>query len=440
MKTESTLKRIFLFATLLLLWFNRSNAQSWAYVDGTCCLDGGGSSEIVFKSDGTPVVASFTYQSIKVRQYDGTAWQTLTAPTVSGIVGWFDLEIHNDELYMAIVNNGMKVYKYDGTAWAQLGTTLSGSFGPTSFDFAIDNAGTAYVVNGGERKVHKYDGTTWSVIYTFPMTSGSTVFGYNFVSDNSMFFDASNHLHYVVNANDRQYMMKFDGTNETLVGDTIHQHEAFSPFGVQVYQNNGEVYAAFNRILSTPFIKKLNGNTWQLYGDTTGMPKLSNNSLLTFNSTGSLYYTATGNIGRVVYEYSSSSAPFTALDSVSHTGFCQLTDIAVNPVTGKLYAAFNDVNDKFGVMIYNGSSIGIGDIPTGTTLSVYPNPSTDVITVNTPANSMEGSTVEIFDITGKKVGEEKLSSSQFSISHLPNGLYVGKITGTTTHIVKFSKQ
>jgi hypothetical protein len=440
MKTEFTLKRTFLFATLLLLFFNSSNAQSWAYVDGTCCLDGGGSSEIIFKSDGTPVVASFTYQSIKVRQYDGTAWVTLTAPAVSGIVGWFDLEIHNDELYMAVINNGMKVYKYDGTAWVQLGATLSGSFGPTSFDFAIDNAGTAYVVNGGERKIHKYDGTAWAVIYTFPATSGSTIFGYNFVSDNTMFFDANNHMHYVVNSNDRQFMKKFDGTTETLVGDTIHQHEAFSPYGVQVYQNNGEIYAAFNRIFSTPFIKKLNGSTWQVYGDTTGMANLLNNSLLAFNSSGSLYYTATGNIGRVVYEYSSSSSPFTALDSISHNGFCQLTDIEVNPVTGKLYAAFNELNDKFGVMIYNGSSIGIEDMSTETALSVYPNPSTDVITINSPAFNSTGSTIEIFDLAGKKVSEQKLSSPQVSISHLPNGLYIGKITGNSNHIVKFSKQ
>jgi hypothetical protein len=58
---------------------------------------------------------------------------------------------------------------------------------------------------------------------------------------------------------------------------------------------------------------------------------------------------------------------------------------------------------------------------------VYPNPATDIIVFDL-TNISESAKVEVFDIQGKKVLEQKLSENkQISISNLPKGLYLFRL-------------
>jgi photosystem II stability/assembly factor-like uncharacterized protein len=62
------------------------------------------------------------------------------------------------------------------------------------------------------------------------------------------------------------------------------------------------------------------------------------------------------------------------------------------------------------------------------TFSVYPNPSKDFVTFDLPYNS-KSATVELYDIQGKKVIQQKLTETkQIAVGHLPKGLYLYRLT------------
>ena len=63
-------------------------------------------------------------------------------------------------------------------------------------------------------------------------------------------------------------------------------------------------------------------------------------------------------------------------------------------------------------------------------IGVYPNPATEFIAFDL-TNISETAIVELFDIQGKKVLEQKLSENkQISISNLPKGLYMYKLNSS----------
>jgi len=426
--------------TCLILFAHTGFSQSWSYVGGSCCIGGNssitqslGSAELLFKSDGTPVVVGFGSNPsvIVAKEFNGTSWISYASFSVAAtFLGGIDAEIHNDEVYVAAIDNGLVVKKYNGTAWVDIGTKINLSFSSTNYDFAIDGAGTPYVARF-DRKLYKFDGTSWSNIYTFPQTSGSTILTYGFTGDNTLLFDTNNYPSYLVQASGKQFLSKYDGSSETIVGDTLFntQHNA------QLFKNSAnEFFAAFSTIAQTPFIKKFNGTTWTLYGDTTGLGNVGAGfSLLTFGTGGELYYTISGTTHKKVYSCSGLASPFIALDTLSHNGFAQFTDITVNPVDGKVYAAFNNIGSfaDFSVMKYDGATTGIlSNVKKTSAIGIYPNPATDMVTIDFTDSEfgLEETVVCLYDMQGKKVLERSIRSvvSQLNVEGLPKGVYLLK--------------
>ena len=84
---------------------------------------------------------------------------------------------------------------------------------------------------------------------------------------------------------------------------------------------------------------------------------------------------------------------------------------------------------------------GINDINTTKTVSVYPNPASNLLNLE---NTSSEQIVSIYDITGKTVKEVSLgsSNSQINISELKQGLYIIKVmdNNDNMNIVKFIKK
>jgi hypothetical protein len=75
---------------------------------------------------------------------------------------------------------------------------------------------------------------------------------------------------------------------------------------------------------------------------------------------------------------------------------------------------------------YSGGTTGINKF-SDKNIRVYPNPAREFIAFDFTINS-ESAIVEIFDIQGKKVLEQRLSENrQISVSNLPKGLYIYKL-------------
>ncbi|MBQ3732687.1 MAG: Omp28-related outer membrane protein [Bacteroidales bacterium] len=110
------------------------------------------------------------------------------------------------------------------------------------------------------------------------------------------------------------------------------------------------------------------------------------------------------------------------------TGYFQLNDAEGNQI-------FKD-NGKFGAqatyMLDVNTPAGVEDVAMEST-TVYPNPATDVLNINTNENVQR---VEIFNMQGQLVKAENGTVNHISVKDLANGLYTVKLTtdnGTSMH-------
>ncbi|QQR88239.1 MAG: T9SS type A sorting domain-containing protein [Flavobacteriales bacterium] len=417
MKQLSTLVLFALVAT--------SNAQSWTYVGSACALPSG-SAEMEFRSDGSAVAVSFEPFGLSVREWDGSAWSALPVPTdVTGLIGGFDLEIHADEVYLAVSNTALKVYRLDAGLWTALGSGISGTWS-TNYDFLIMDNGTPVVVHGTDGRVLTFDGAAWNLSYTLPQGVFPDLNLYGITGDHTVGCTVTNQLVYVVSVQNRQFMRALDGGTETMVGDTITPHAPFTPYQSNIFRNGGgALFVTMQAFGGTPFIKTLNGASWTQFGDSTNSQLGGGNMLLAFRSATHPVLGNSGSIGKRVYAVDGATSTFNALDTLSHAGFAQLTDLDVDPTDGSVHATFNCLPTA-AVMKYSGSS-GIADHALGNSLQVFPNPANDRLTVALGSAFTSGSgTIELVDGTGRSVFTERVPvlSPAYTI-HLASGFSDG---------------
>ncbi|MBL0309945.1 MAG: T9SS type A sorting domain-containing protein [Bacteroidetes bacterium] len=74
-------------------------------------------------------------------------------------------------------------------------------------------------------------------------------------------------------------------------------------------------------------------------------------------------------------------------------------------------------------------SVGINEVNAPQQIKVYPNPSTQTITLGTFLVKNENAFVSIKDISGKIVKAEKLTTNEIDIARLGKGIYFGTLTG-----------
>ncbi|MDX2172445.1 MAG: T9SS type A sorting domain-containing protein [Bacteroidota bacterium] len=437
--------KILLFS---ILFTKIISAQNWSYVGNssvtgnTVATQAYGSAKTVFKSDGTPISVSFGSNPSKIlpKSYNGTTWLDLGVITTTGTVGAFDLEIYNNEPYIAYLETGaLKVKKYDGANWINVGSNLPGYSSSLNFDFAIDNAGVLYVACF-DRKIFKYNGTAWTLIYTLPQTAGTINYIYYFTGDNTLTFNATNDLVYNVTSNKslspiyKQFVKKYDGATEFIVGDTIIYNTGFTSYGPKIYSNSlNETFAFFHKATSNNVVvKKYNGSNWITYGDTLNFRKNFAQSSLAFTSPNSFIISGSG-LARTIYSCNGQNSGFQMIDTLNVTGlmnFAQITDLGVNPINNEIYATFNSFPvsiQDYSVMKHTPLVTGIyNQSRTLQELSLYPNPCSDFL--NIKITNLELYTIDIFDNTGKLIKKIKgNNSSQIDVSDIERGLYIVRV-------------
>ena len=67
-------------------------------------------------------------------------------------------------------------------------------------------------------------------------------------------------------------------------------------------------------------------------------------------------------------------------------------------------------------------------------VSIYPNPLKNTFTLNIGALKLNNIDIQIFNVIGKKVFEERnLKSENINVSHLNSGVYILKIMNESMH-------
>jgi hypothetical protein len=439
-------------------------AQNWNYVGNssvtgnTVSTQAYGSAKTVFRSDGTPISVSFGANPSKIlpKIYNSTTWLDLGVITTTGTVGAFDLEIYNNEPYIAYLETGaLKVKKYDGTNWVNVGSNLPGYSSSLNFDFAIDNAGVPYVACF-DRKIFKYNGTAWNLEFTLPQTAtGGITYSYPFTSDNTLTFNTNNDLVYNVTSNKslspiyKQIVKKYDGVTESILGDTIIYNTGFTSYGSKIYSNSAsEIFAFFHKATTNNVvIKKYNGSNWITFGDTTNFRKNLAQSTLAFTSPNSFIISGSG-LARTIYSCNGQNSGFQMIDTLNVSGllnFAQITDLGVNPINNDIYATFNSFPvslQDYSVMKHNAIVTGINNFQSkSNAIRVFPNPAQQWISIKgINSNVIKG--IRIMTTDGKIIFQENEISNSINLSDFTAGIYFLEITLDNNEIkmAKFIKE
>ncbi|WP_343747106.1 T9SS type A sorting domain-containing protein [Fluviicola sp.] len=259
---------------------------------------------ITTNASNQPIVAYASGGNLKVKAFDGTAWNVLGTNLPSGLPYYLDLKCVNDTVYAGFVNSGMKIYKIAASAsatdsWIEVGTT---SFSATSSEqfrsaIAVDNNNDVYAAftslsaAGNKINVKKYDHLTqqWSDV-------GSQNFSAYRVHYIDIALD-NNHTPYVAyshfenSPNNKNYVLKFDGTDWVSVGNTeVSDQEA---------KWNSLIVLAGKPILA--------------YSDETADVTVVKEFIDVTGCTNTLPGTATGSTGCITFNYQQAPVTYTTV-------------------------------------------------------------------------------------------------------------------------------
>jgi len=95
----------------------------------------------------------------------------------------------------------------------------------------------------------------------------------------------------------------------------------------------------------------------------------------------------------------------------------------------------NNGKQYYGTYIsyFKRKSLGIKDsFSTSVTFNIYPNPTTDILNIQSKENLPENTSLRIYDVVGKQVFSklaENSNMNQINLSHLNSGIYILQIKG-----------
>jgi len=272
------------------------------------------------------------------------------------------------------------------------------------FNVVFDNIGNLYISVNGDSKVSKVDFST-GIITT---VAGTGVSGFSGDGDVASKAQLSNPTG-----------LALDGKGNLFISDSGNERIR------KVDLNTG--------IISTIAGTGVNGFTNE--GRLAIKTQLSNPLGLTTNKKGDLFVVDRGN--NRVLKIDRKTQMVSRIAGTGSSGFSGDGDLAKNAeLANPTGLAFNNQGDLFIVDRGNNRVRKISGLVSDNTeekglvsdLRIYPNPSTDKITIELK-NGIELKSASLFDITGKKV-KVSINNKTLNISSLPRGIYVLKIVTT----------
>jgi len=380
---------------------------------------------------------------------------------------------------------GATVKKFNGTNWEAVGDTEFSAGGATGTSLAFSQSGQPYVAytdyaNAAKATVMKFDGNNWVNVGNPGLSQG----GVNYPS---LAFSPSDNHPYVAFMDSavgyQPNVMKFDGSNWVAVGNAgltwtaKYINLAFNP-------SDSQPYVAFTDLADRVIVMKFNGSNWLTVGNAGFSGGNVFFTSLAFSPTGEPYvaYMDTANSGKAsVMKFDGTTWVYVGNEGFSSTG-ASYTCLAFNPVDGQPYVLFYAVDypNYFGatLMKFNGADwvyVGTpgfsnGEANNGLSLAFntqgqpyaaygdghqsyqisvmkydsvlvnvnepkelpfryYPNPTSDLITVDFTDIIGSVKSVEIDNFSGVKLVENSTLENKMNINvkNLSCGIYLLKV-------------
>jgi len=235
-------------------------------------------------------------------------------------------------------------------------------------------------------------------------------------------------------------VMKFDGTSWINVGNAGFS-AGYAEFTSLAFSPSGEPYVAYwdgaNSEKAT--VMKFDGISWINVGNAGFSEGEAFETSLAFSPSGEPYvaYRDEGNSNKATVMKFDGTSWINVGNAGFSAGPALGTSLAFSP-SGEPYVAYEDGNsDKATVMYYN-APVGINE-PKPSQLSLYPNPASTQITIETTAKG----SINIHNTSGQAILQQQITAptTTIDVSGWKSGVYLVKVVGEKgVSVGKFIKQ
>jgi hypothetical protein len=216
----------------------------------------------------------------------------------------------------------------------------------------------------------------------------------------------------------------------TISGNTV-TFKKLGEYEVVLMHDSLSYYSSNDAYVAIPYVVDLTNADLSSLTVSTGTLTPTFNPLVT-------NYTVS--VPNNVTEITFTTATFDAMASVAGDGTRQLNVGANNfnivvtsesPTTSSLVSK-STVTKTYTIVVTRESGSSIQDLDGQTPINVHPNPVTDVLHIQT--GDLNVPDVKIFNTNGTLVMQGK--AVKFDVSHLPQGLYIVWVNGTSVRVIK----
>lgn len=455
MKIKSNLSFVLILFTLLSnLLHAQSDGNEWEFLGAT---EGSapGTYGLVSKmnNDGSIYIASeSTYNSgsgkVNTYKYMGDyVWQQLGQEIIGDVNSntGYSVDINADGTIIAVgsvffesYSGYVKIYKYDAGSWVQLGQTLDGGEG---YSVSLNAEGnrvsiTDYNFDGSSSlkvKVYDLNGNTWEQIGTeINFSSATGRKGVNLSADGNSLAILS----------DNVFVYRFNGTDWDAKGQTFNSSDFGTGAAIAslTIDEDGERIAfsvGTSNIGSISYVYSYEfhqtSNTWIQLGEpleySTTLKDVSLSSDGSRMAVGDNYENEW--MGQVfVYDYNENLGSWeqvgdTLIGGLPYTHFGISIDICGDGSRISVGALPEGNFGNFYIFEYTGDTMSATNAQL-TSLTYYPNPVKDILTVQTEKKI---ESISIYNLTGQKViADVNIINSKINLSSLTVGSYVVQVT------------
>ena len=222
-------------------------------------------------------------------------------------------------------------------------------------------------------------------------------------------------------------VMKYDGLSWVYAGNAGFSAGIMDSISL-AFDPSGKPYVAFSDGANSwkATVMKLDGNQWVNVGQEGFSAGAAGWTSLVFNSQGNpvVGYRDAGNGNKATVMAFEGGQWVNVGTAGFSAGEVTWVSMASSP-DGKLYIAFSDAanSDRTTVMEFAGY-VGITET-SGTSLSLYPNPVTDILGVRFSRSGIHGANIQILDSGGKIIRSLIINENdyQLNVSDLSAGIY-----------------
>ena len=372
----------------------------------------------------------------------GTTWTpgNIAGPPAAALVGDIAALDANTAWVVTAPSTGTAgngVYKTTngGTSWVKQNVYTTASFGNVVYFWDANIGITAGDPVGGKFEIFRTvnGGTTWTPVATAPAPNPGTEYGLTGVrytiGDNFWFGTTNGRL---VRSQDKGLTWGIYYTPALDFGGGAAGGGVDGSSGSFAFRdtNNGLMIAVDGAVTGGTAVASLysttnGGATWSTspiipngpwyYGDITYVPGTAN----TYVSTGITNMDAT----KTGSSYSTDGGlNWTAIDNGQQRGTVKF----INPTTGWC-GYFADAAQTAGIFKFSGNlALATNESAVKSTLKVFPNPASDVVTVS---SKQDIKAVSIIDLSGKRVKSVE-TKGEVNVSSLTKGTYILQVSYT----------